>query len=82
MMMSKFCPNYNTCRLVNTNFVIRDDEARKEQVSKWCTEEEIWKKCKRYQTRRALWMCPDFVLPDSEMTEEEIIERHEKESGK
>lgn len=73
------CPNYNGCRLVQTSLVITDEEKRREAVNTWCLNEETWKNCKRYQTRRALWICPDFVLPDTEMSEDEIVERHEKE---
>ena len=74
--MSKVCPNYNTCRMVNTKSVVEDDAQRQEMVNAWCMEEETWKRCKRYLTRKALWMCPDFVLPDSNLTEEEIVERN------
>jgi hypothetical protein len=74
--MPKICPNFMTCRLVNTKVVIEDDSKRDETISTWCMEEQTWKKCKRYLTRKALWMCPDFVMPDSDITEEEIIERN------
>lgn len=79
--MGKACPNYSGCRLVRTSFVIADEEKRQEAVNNWCLDEETWKNCKRYQTRRALWICPDFVLPDSDMTEDEIAERYENETA-
>jgi hypothetical protein len=41
-------------------------------------KEETWKKCKRYITKKSLWICPDFVLPDSDLTEEDVIEQVEK----
>jgi hypothetical protein len=78
--MPKICPNYKTCRLVNTNAVIESDSKREVAISNWCMDEETWKNCKRYLTRKSLWMCPDFVMPDSDMTEEEIIERCEVET--
>ena len=79
--MDKICPNYGGCRLVQTDVVVPDSEKKDQYISKWCMKEETWKKCKRYVTRKALWICPDFVLPDSSFTEDEIIERYEK-SGK
>ena len=76
--MSKICPNYNGCRLVQTDVVVPDSEMKEKYIADYCQEEETWKRCLRYTTRRSLWMCPDFVLPDSEMTEEEIVEKYEK----
>lgn len=75
--MSKRCPNYGTCRLVQTDVVVPDSEKKEQYISSWCQEEETWKKCKRYTTRKALWICPDFVLPDSDLTEEEVVDRYE-----
>lgn len=76
--MSKICPNYGGCRLVQTKVVIPDDAEREKTMSAWCHEEDTWKNCKRYITRKSLWMCPDFVLPDTDLTEDEIIQKYEK----
>ena len=80
--MEKICPNYNGCRLVQTNVVVPDDAVREQTIKIWCHREETWKNCKRYITRKSLWMCPDFVLPETEMTEDEIIELYEKQGKK
>jgi hypothetical protein len=75
--MSKICPNYQGCRLVQTDVVVPDTEEKAKYISDYCQQEETWQKCLRYITRKSLWMCPDFVMPDSEMTEDEIVERYE-----
>lgn len=80
--MSKLCPNYNGCRLVQTDVVVTDAGKKAEYMSDYCQREETWKRCIRYITKKSLWICPDFVLPDSEMTEDEIIEQHEKQNQK
>lgn len=77
--MSKRCPNFGSCRLVQTDVVVPDSEKKEKYISSWCQEEETWKKCKRYTTRKALWICPDFVLPDSDLTEDEVVDRYEDE---
>lgn len=76
--MEKLCPNYNSCRLVNTDVVVPDPAIKESYISAYCHKEETWKKCMRYLTKRSLWMCPDFVLPDTDMTEDEIVARYEK----
>ena len=76
--MNKICPNYGGCRLVQTDVVVPDSDRKDQYIQTWCNREETWKKCKRYVTRKALWICPDFVLPDSVFTEDEIVERYEK----
>lgn len=80
--MEKLCPNYKGCRLVNTDIVVTDPEKKESYISAYCHREETWKKCKRYLTRRALWICPDWILPDSTLSEDEIIERAESEMKK
>ena len=76
--MEKPCPNINGCRLVKTESVVPEPEKKAAYIAAYCHLEETWRKCKRYQTKRSLWICPDFVLPDSEYTEEEIVELYEK----
>ena len=76
--MSKLCPNYQGCRLVQTDVVVSDAEKKEQYISDYCQDDEKWKNCVRYITKKALWICPDFVLPDSNLTEDEIIERYEQ----
>jgi len=78
--MTKICPNYGGCRLVQTDVVEPDSVKKEEYINSFCLKEETWKKCKRYITRKALWICPDFVLPNSDLTEDEIVDQYEKNS--
>ncbi len=77
--MAKICPNYGGCRLVTTDVVVPDSAKKDKYFADYCETEEKWKSCLRYITRKSLWMCPDFVLPDSDMTEDEIVEKFEEE---
>jgi hypothetical protein len=77
--MYKICPNFGGCRLVKTDIVEPDSDKKEQYIESYCLNEETWKTCKRYTARRALWICPDFVLPDSDLTEDEIIDLYEKE---
>ena len=74
------CPNFNDCKLVQTNQVINNDEPLKSvYINKYCTvEDDVWEDCKRYQTKLQLQFCPDFVLPDSTYTIEEIMDKYDE----
>jgi hypothetical protein len=76
--MAKICPNYGGCRLVQTQVVEPDDAKRETFIETYCIKEETFKTCKRFITRKSLWICPDFVLPDTNLTEDEIIDLYEK----
>jgi hypothetical protein len=62
---------------VQTDVVVPDSDKKDEYISSFCVNEENWKTCKRYTIRKALWICPDFVLPDSDISEDEVIDRYE-----
>ena len=76
--MGKICPNFGGCRYVNTKVVEPDDTRREATIEAYCLLEENFKTCRRYTIRKALWICPDFVLPDSDISEDEVAERYEK----
>jgi hypothetical protein len=80
--MAKICSNYGGCRLVQTNDVEPDKARKAIYLADYCETDENWKNCVRYITRKSLWICPDFVLPDSKMTEDEIVEKYEKDEKK
>jgi hypothetical protein len=72
----KICPNYKSCQLVNAPYIVREATKRDMYMSKYCLHgESAWSRCKRYITDKALNFCPDFVLPDSPGTPEEIISK-------
>jgi hypothetical protein len=76
--MTKICPNHGGCRLVRTESVEPDKEKRENYLSEYCLTEDNWKNCRRFTIRKALWICPDFVLPDSDLTEDDVADRYEK----
>jgi hypothetical protein len=76
--MDKLCPNIKGCRLVTTDIVVPDLDKKAAYIASFCQQEETWKKCKRYVTKRSLWICPDFVLPDTDLTEDEIVDLFEQ----
>ncbi len=81
-MEKKFCPNYSDCKLVQTNLVIIDNAILKEAYEKkYCNDpEEVWESCKRYLTKLQLNFCPDFVLPDTTLTIDEIMDKFDEEA--
>lgn len=78
--MNPHCPNYASCKLINTEAVIRDEIKRQAYIEAYCKAGEgNWKKCKRLITKEYLHFCPDFVLPDNPMCVDEIFEQFDEE---
>lgn len=70
------CPNFRNCRLIYTPDVVSSMEEREFYINNYCLPgETAWLECKRYQIKAEMDFCPDFVLPDSVLTTEEIMER-------
>jgi len=74
-MNKNYCPNYDKCTLVHdSGFSIRE-LIRKNYIKDYCEGEDgEWKNCKRYIVKNALKFCPPSVLPDSELTVDEIMD--------
>ncbi|MBU2650220.1 MAG: hypothetical protein KKA81_04735 [Bacteroidetes bacterium] len=78
--MNKTCPNYKTCRLVTTVKVMDDNVSKLKYIEHFCKGEgDPWEGCKRFVTKNRYDLCPDFVLPDSTMSPEEILDKFEEE---
>ncbi len=77
--MEQICPNITTC-----NLVVRDDLGiceidKKEYMTNYCNgDEKSWSVCTRYLTKKAINFCPDFVLPTSKMTPDEVIDKFDE----
>ncbi len=79
-MAEYYCPNYSDCKLLNSNCVVAITKVREDYIFKYCqNDERNWRKCKRYIAKTTLNFCPDFVLPDTPLTPEEIIEKFDNE---
>jgi len=78
-MSEKFCPNINSCRMVTTPEVLPDIREKESYMHAWCRDEqEKWRDCKRFSTKASLGFCPDFVLPDTALTIDEIVDKFEE----
>ena len=79
-MNSLNCPNYDDCKLINdTGFIISSSQKRS-YVVYFCKSKNCdWQLCKRYIVKNTMHFCPDFVLPDSPLSADEIIDKFDKE---
>jgi hypothetical protein len=79
-MTESYCTNYQSCRLIQgSDFPISVSEKEK-YLRIFCQDEKsAWKQCKRYITKCSLGFCPDFVLPDIQLTISEIIDKFDEE---
>jgi hypothetical protein len=78
-MEINICPNYDTCQIINIDGLLPDSDMKKHYTDTFCTaKNEAWISCKRYQTKNKLNFCPDFVLPDSDLSIDEIIDKFEE----
>jgi hypothetical protein len=44
------------------------------------SESKNWISCKRLTTKQELNFCPDFVLPDTDLTSDKIIDKFDNEN--
>lgn len=62
--------------MVFTEVVVPDKTVKENYIVTWCKDAEgIWGNCTRYLTKKSLGFCPDFVVPDTPLTVDEIIEK-------
>ena len=70
------CPNITSCNLV-LNIGPSGSKSKQEMyIQKYCNgQNKFWQNCTRYIVKNAINFCPDFVLPDSNMTPDEVIDK-------
>ena len=74
------CPNIDTCKLVNTPGFIKDKKKQGNYIQLYCrADESKWNSCKRVIAKNELHFCPDFVLPDTSLSIDEIIDKFDNE---
>lgn len=67
--------------MVSTSIVIPDVKKKEEYLELWCRKnEEVWSNCTRFNTKKSLGFCPDFVLPNTPLSLDEIIDKFEEEN--
>lgn len=78
-MADPVCPNIPTCALVNKNNFLTDKVLIDNYIKSYCKDPVAnFETCKRYITKINIHFCPDFVLPDTKMTIDEIIDKYEE----
>lgn len=79
--MQDYCPNREACKLYLLEGFIEKEVQRLDYIKLWCQSDQTkWSSCTRYVVKEAIHFCPDFVLPDSNMTPDEVIDRFDKEN--
>ena len=78
-MQDYYCPNYASCKLVNNKSFVTDLTSINHYIDSYCQKaDSFWTKCKRYQFKLANNFCPDFVMPDTQLSTEEIINQFDE----
>jgi hypothetical protein len=78
-MSNPDCPNITSCALVNRNDFLIDKVLKDNYIKSYCKGSAAnYAACTRYTTKNIIHFCPDFVLPDTEMTIDEIINKYEE----
>ncbi|MDR0364251.1 MAG: hypothetical protein LBH92_04455 [Bacteroidales bacterium] len=74
------CPNACGCQLLHLSGFLKDEAQKEYYKTTFCIDDSPngFQKCRRFQTKKALNLCPDFVLPDSLLTIDEIMEKMEE----
>ncbi len=76
-----YCPNIKSCKLVITPGFTGNEEQRNSYLQKYCwSGNKEWADCKRWIVKNKLNFCPDFVLPDTSLTPDEIIDKFDNEN--
>lgn len=79
--MKEKCPNIESCFLLQKNDAITENQ-QQHYLHLYCfTENKNYTLCKRYQTSIQYYFCPDFVLPDSPLKPDEIIDKYDEENN-
>lgn len=80
-MEDTFCPNYNTCQLIKDKEFNIEEDIKLSYITNYCKAgKEKWCICKRLITKSEINFCPDFVLPDTTLTPDEIIDKFDSEN--
>ena len=79
-MKEYYCPNYKECRLVKASDFPVSVSEKDNFLERYCeNEQKGWTNCKRFISKASLGFCPDFVLPDSDYSTDEIIDKFDNE---
>ena len=74
--MDTTCPKIAKCPLFNGTLLKRS-ESEDTYKNRYCRSK--FAECKRFQISELVGKCPDFVMPNSMLTIDQIVERMKKE---
>ena len=75
-MSENNCSSFGSCKLVKKDSLGLTEKTREEYIQNYClSQNRAWETCRRFECRKALHFCPDFVLPDTALSLDEIIEQ-------
>lgn len=79
--MESNCPNFKECKLANTVGFVGSEQHRLKYIDSWCKGGlQKWSNCTRFVVHKALNFCPDFVMPDTNITPDEVIDKFDMET--
>lgn len=82
MVMGVSCPNIRECKLVVDKGFNVSELKRFIYIDNFCKSGgESWRDCTRFVIKSALNFCPDFILPDTDMTPDEVIDKFDEENA-
>ncbi len=77
--MDENCPKVAKCRLFN-NQILKRAESAETYRNLYCKAgQPRWSNCKRYMVSEKFGSCPDYILPNSTFSLDEIQNRMRKE---
>ncbi len=80
-MKNSFCPNYTSCKLVTIDGFLLTEEKKVLYLNNYCVStKKAWEQCARFYCKTALGFCPDFLLPDTKLSLDEIIDKFDDEN--
>ena len=76
--MNNSCPKAEGCKLFNNNLLSKPEYAETYRSLLCNAGEKRWSQCKRHIVSTKFGKCPDYVLPNSVMTIEEVESKMRK----
>ncbi len=73
--MNRQCSKISKCNLFRGKLTLQEDSIIRYKCYFCLGDESRWSKCRRYQVMNELGFCPDFVMPNSLLSSEQILRR-------
>ncbi len=73
--MNRQCSKIGKCNLFSGELEIPEDSRIRYKYFYCLGEETCWSSCKRFIVKDEIGFCPDFVMPNSLLSSEQIMSR-------